>query len=757
MRILMLIAVSFLLWTMYNPLLLLADDESKVVPNYSRHSFQVLTKDRIKIRGDLFEAANKDVIIYCHRLIGSGRGNAVVKLVNQFITRYDIVSFNFRGHGYSERLSSTGGDEIIDLHAVMAFLKVRGYDNVVVIGTGMGAGVAIRFAAIFENVDAIVAISPSGLSPDLQPFFIKIASDVTLNTDFGRVPLRIILNTRLGDRYSSGYPVDLIEYLPDLPILMMNSRKDRFLNLNKLREKVEKFITKKDFMVYPGRNHAEQLFTEEALSDMSAWLDSVMQDNNAQSGNIDNGKSNVYPAEYSSLIFSGDIPLPKSILADAYHNSNSSDKLDIGMLQSRLEQTLAFHGYTHSKVSINTFASENTITISIPKMDSLLIKGNRWIREDYIRSILKVNGGYFNYYEIDAAARKLALEPAIKSVAPKVVRGENGNLHVTLNVSEERPYRAFVSTKLTDFDQFYGAGFTWNEFNPSGFQLIGSAKYGISHNDLLTNFKITKSLKRDIFWINARVYDDIKSRDDLEYVYTRQEVQEKAVEVSVRLRFSSNVSISTGLFDKRVKSPEIISDFPVEEGKGVGNFWKLDIGGRLPTQGISRFKWRHTLFIQNVGIFDTGEFDFNIYQFNLTGDLKISKNHQSVTSLHYGWISGEPPPQDNFSLGGMTTLPGFDDDKLIDTRMFRLSQALYISVKNWVDDTSILSPLRFIFTTHTGTVWGNTEKFDANELHTDIGFEIDYMEVLRLGIAGPVGRFSDTSPRIYIGWGLHVF
>ena len=326
-----------------------------------------------------------------------------------------------------------------------------------------------------------------------------------------------------------------------------------------------------------------------------------------------------------------------------------------------------------------------------------------------------------------------------------------------MKVSEERPYRAFVSTKYTDVDQFYGIGFTWNEFNPSGFQIAGGTTYGISHKDILANLKITKSLKRDIFWVDARIYNDIKSRDDLEYVYTRQEVQEKAVEASVRLRFSSNLSISTGLFNKRVKSLEIISDFPVEEGKEFGNFWKFDIGGRFPLQGTPRFNWRHTFFIQSVGIFNSGDYDFNIYQLNFTGNLKISKNHQSVTSFHYGWISGAPPPQDNFSLGGMTTLPGFDDDKLIDTRMFRMSQALYISAKNWVDETSKLSPLRFIFTTHAGTVWGSNEKFDAGELVTDIGFEIDYMEVLRLGVAGPVGRFGNSSPRFYIGWGLHVF
>ena len=152
-----------------------------------------------------------------------------------------------------------------------------------------------------------------------------------------------------------------------------------------------------------------------------------------------------------------------------------------------------------------------------------------------------------------------------------------------------------------------------------------------------------------------------------------------------------------------------------------------------------------------------GDFDFNTFQLNFTGNFNLWRRHQSVTTFHYGWLSGEAPPQEHFSLGGMTTLPGYPDDSFVNTRMMRVSQAIYLDASNWAAETSLLAPFRFIFSFNAGTVWGNDEKFVVSDLKMDTGFELEYNEVLRLGIAVPVGPQRVKSPRVYLGWRAHVW
>jgi hypothetical protein len=89
--------------------------------------------------------------------------------------------------------------------------------------------------------------------------------------------------------------------------------------------------------------------------------------------------------------------------------------------------------------------------------------------------------------------------------------------------------------------------------------------------------------------------------------------------------------------------------------------------------------------------------------------------------------------------------------------MVLFSQGLYLSARSLVDETSRLAPLRFILSFHAGTVWGDTDKLQLEDLKTDVVFEFDYMKTIRAGVAIPTGGLRTGSARVYIGWGEHVF
>jgi hypothetical protein len=240
-------------------------------------------------------------------------------------------------------------------------------------------------------------------------------------------------------------------------------------------------------------------------------------------------------------------------------------------------------------------------------------------------------------------------------------------------------------------------------------------------------------------------------------VFTRQEVRERGGEFSVGYRISSSVAIQLDAFGKEYLSPEISFDHPVSTGVSGGAAVKVDLSGKLPFQGPPRLHWLHTFYYQKAGPRGIGDFYFDTYQFNFKSDQLWFGHNQTQTTIHGGWISGDAPPQEYLSLGGMHTFPGYPDDEFVNTRMLLFSQGVFISMRNFVNETSVWAPLRWIVSFHVGTVWGTDEKFRMKDVRTDVVFEFDYMETLRAGVAFPTGGLASGSPRVYIGWGEHVY
>ncbi len=724
--------------------------------------FVVQTADQVFIRGTVYTKNNEDVIIYCHSLLGSKNGSEVHRLLRAFMGRYDLITFNFRGHKSSFGLTTAGGEEILDLRAVMRFATRRGYEHIVVIGAGMGGSVGLRTSEIFGNMDALIVISPSGFSPGLAPFLVKVASDKTLESMFGKVPLRIISRTRVGLRYSAGYPADMIPRSGTIPLLILHSEKDRFANLERVHIVFEGLTDHDQLLIVPGKTHGEDLINDDTLRQIRAFLDTVF----LQDGTPDLPKterSSHASQDSIGIMLTGDIPFPQAIILDELYGRLAASRPPAPVDSHRqatilrhLREFFAIHGYTRVSLSAADSESALAIEISVPKTDSIAIHGNRWVATEYIRHLLGVSHEYFNAYELDKAIRRVASEPAIRTVQPTIVEGPNGNIHLVLGIVEEPAYRFLLATKFTDIDDFVGIGFRWNEFNPTGLQYEGRAMLGMSEYDFLTSHSISKNLLGQALRLSVAGFDMIKSRDDLEYVFSRQEVHEIGGEFAARYRVSSSIGIELGGFAKEYELPSVNTDLPVEEGTAVGARLKVDLSGRLPLQRDPRFEWQHTLYCQKTGPWDTGDFSFDTYQLNLSGEFRLFKHHRLRTAVHGGWLSGNAPPQEHFSLGGMTTLPAYPDDALVGTRFVLFGQSLCLSARSLVQETSIWHPLQVQLHFDAGTVWNDDERFDIDSVRMSVGLELDYLEVLRTGIAWPVGRLRTDSPRAYIGWGVHV-
>lgn len=114
------------------------------------------TEDGLRLAGWFVDNPGNRAVILLH---GYGAHRAQMLRHARFLHEagYDMLMFNFRGHGDSEgKGSSAGYHEVKDLDAAIAYLKSLGDENIGILGVSMGASVALM-NAWRNNVDAVVA------------------------------------------------------------------------------------------------------------------------------------------------------------------------------------------------------------------------------------------------------------------------------------------------------------------------------------------------------------------------------------------------------------------------------------------------------------------------------------------------------------------------------------------------------------------------------------------------------------------------
>jgi alpha-beta hydrolase superfamily lysophospholipase len=112
----------------------------------------------VKLKGWWFHAAEKrGTLVYLHG-VSDNRGTSV-GIADHFLARgFDVIAYDSRAHGESEGNACTYGVyEKQDLGRVLDRVE-KG--PIVLMGTSMGAAIALQAAAVDRRVAAVVAVSP---------------------------------------------------------------------------------------------------------------------------------------------------------------------------------------------------------------------------------------------------------------------------------------------------------------------------------------------------------------------------------------------------------------------------------------------------------------------------------------------------------------------------------------------------------------------------------------------------------------------
>ena len=118
----------------------------------------LITPDKQKIAYNHYENGHNRIIIIAHGFYNSKDAILLQNLKDSLLDTYDVVMFDFRGHGKSSGLFSWTSREGLDLEEILAYTKSK-YSIIGLIGFSMGAATAINLLADNDTVSSMIAIS----------------------------------------------------------------------------------------------------------------------------------------------------------------------------------------------------------------------------------------------------------------------------------------------------------------------------------------------------------------------------------------------------------------------------------------------------------------------------------------------------------------------------------------------------------------------------------------------------------------------
>ena len=227
------------------------------LPNGEEITLQA--RDGIGLHAWLFTAPDTaSSIVVCHG--HGGNKHTLLPAARFLFPRYNVLALDSRGHGDSGGQRTTiGYEERMDVRAAVDELARRGLGPVGIMGTSMGAAVAILAAAEDMRLAAIVSDSPyarlrwavaeaargRGYPCPIAPIVAFAACQVTA--------------LRLGYPMSAFDPLHVVHRIAPRRLLLIHGQNDELLNVRHSRLLYERAGEPKELWVLSGLAHCQGL------------------------------------------------------------------------------------------------------------------------------------------------------------------------------------------------------------------------------------------------------------------------------------------------------------------------------------------------------------------------------------------------------------------------------------------------------------------------------------------------------------------
>lgn len=233
--------------------------------------FTLLTKDGTTISVSHFLHGHQNVCILAHGFMGSKHRPYITRLSQRLSEHFDIITFDFRGHGASGGVCN-GMREFYDIKSAIDYAKNNWYKKIALIGFSLGGIASIYAAAKFHDVDALVTVSTPADTEAIRPnakWLFWMA-----NNWFGRLVLRTWV--RLDSAPELPKPVTVIDQVSPIPILIVHGRKDTLHYVQEAEILYQKAKEPKELVIIEGMKLPPNL-PEEFYDTIENWLEGLLR------------------------------------------------------------------------------------------------------------------------------------------------------------------------------------------------------------------------------------------------------------------------------------------------------------------------------------------------------------------------------------------------------------------------------------------------------------------------------------------------
>ncbi|MFA6141927.1 MAG: alpha/beta fold hydrolase [Candidatus Omnitrophota bacterium] len=219
----------------------------------------MITEDGKRIAFSHIKGGFSKVVIIAHGFY-TNKDTALFKgMAEAFSKEYDVITFDFRGHGKSSDVFTWTALEQKDLRAITAYAKENHYEKIGVIGFSFGAAIALIEASRHQNIDSVIAVSsPSDLGSINYHFWEKdMWKDLILN--FGAKGRG--KGIRPGNpSLKKIRPIDIVDKISPMPVLFLHGEKDWLVKPSHSQRLFDKALDSKALTIIKDGGHAERIF-----------------------------------------------------------------------------------------------------------------------------------------------------------------------------------------------------------------------------------------------------------------------------------------------------------------------------------------------------------------------------------------------------------------------------------------------------------------------------------------------------------------
>lgn len=222
------------------------------------NSGKVLTADNVDIAYEHYKNGNDSVIIVCPGFYNSKKNRWMKKAIDMLSPVYDVIIFDFRGHGGSGGKFTWSDKEYMDVNAVLDYADGCGYKHIGILAFSLGAASAINAAPGRNDIDSMVLVSPISRFSAIDFHFWEpgMFLDLKDNIDCkweGK-------GARTGSIFLlKKDPIRSIDKIKNIPILFIHGDKDWIIKDRHSKKLYDAAVSYKKIEIIKDGFHAERL------------------------------------------------------------------------------------------------------------------------------------------------------------------------------------------------------------------------------------------------------------------------------------------------------------------------------------------------------------------------------------------------------------------------------------------------------------------------------------------------------------------